>query len=104
MTEPTCRCCGCTWECACHDDQRGACSWAEPDLCSHCKDSLDIFTQLVTNSGDRVQISAPDAVVGSIELPIHHAEQLLKITRHLTSAALRETGSAPESVSGEVGQ
>jgi len=78
----TCRHCGCTEHNACVDDERGACSWASANQCAHCVDSLDLFTQLVTNTGPRVQISAPDAEVGEILVPIHHAEQLLKMLQH----------------------
>ena len=35
---PTCRVCGCWEYAACWDDERGACWWVEPDLCSHCKE------------------------------------------------------------------
>jgi hypothetical protein len=33
-----CRTCGCTWNDACQDDERGPCSWANEDatLCTHC--------------------------------------------------------------------
>ena len=38
---PTCRVCGC-WEYgACWDEERGACSWVEPDLCSHCAEAAE---------------------------------------------------------------
>ena len=33
---PTCRGCGCWDLAACWDEDVGACSWIEPDLCSHC--------------------------------------------------------------------
>jgi hypothetical protein len=34
-----CRSCGCTWNDACVDDERGPCAWANADatLCSHCQ-------------------------------------------------------------------
>jgi hypothetical protein len=31
-----CRVCGCTDALACWDDEHGACTWAEPGLCSAC--------------------------------------------------------------------
>jgi hypothetical protein len=31
-----CRRCGCTEDNACWDEELGACSWVEPDLCAHC--------------------------------------------------------------------
>lgn len=34
---PSCRECGCTDNAACPD----ACSWAEPDLCSACRESAE---------------------------------------------------------------
>ena len=58
--EPTCRECGCTWNNACHDEERGACSWAEPDLCSHCEDSISMLRELVTGTGDRVEPTRED--------------------------------------------
>lgn len=36
-----CRVCGCTEYSACEDDDLGPCSWAEPGLCSHCKEGID---------------------------------------------------------------
>ena len=38
---PTCRVCGCWEYAACWDDERGACWWVEPDLCSHCEGKAD---------------------------------------------------------------
>lgn len=35
-TEPRCRKCGCTDQCACTTTEGLPCSWAEPDLCSAC--------------------------------------------------------------------
>lgn len=84
-SERTCRLCGCTQECACYDDERGACSWHDADTCSHCHDTLELFTQLVTNQGDRIQVTAPDQEAGEILLPIHHAEQLQKILHYRIS-------------------
>lgn len=77
----TCRLCGCTEHNACYDDERGACSWAAPDLCSHCVDSVSLLEELITGESptDRVQHCTGD--VGEITLPMHHAEQLLKILR-----------------------
>lgn len=36
-----CRVCGCTDESACWDEELGPCSWAEPGLCSHCKEGFE---------------------------------------------------------------
>lgn len=46
MTEATCRMCGCSENDACVDDERGACSWAEPGLCSHCDDTIKVVAGL----------------------------------------------------------
>jgi hypothetical protein len=36
-----CRECGCSDMRACVDPVLGACSWVEPDLCSHCAADVD---------------------------------------------------------------
>jgi hypothetical protein len=66
---------------ACHDDERGPCSWAEPELCSHCADSIALLEELITGISptDRVEHCTGD--VGDITVPMHHAEQLLTILR-----------------------
>lgn len=81
--EPSCRLCGCTEHNACVDDERGACSWAAPDICSHCADSIALLQELITGESptDRVERATGD--VGEITLPIHHAEQLLTIVKRL---------------------
>jgi hypothetical protein len=84
--DAACRECGCTWNDACHDEQRGACKWVEPDLCSHCQDSLELFAALVAGDGsDEVR---EDVV---IELRLHHAEQIQKILDHHSVAAMEAT-------------
>lgn len=70
-TEPTCRMCGCTWNNACFDDQRGSCSWIEDDLCSHCEESLQ--------SGLRL-LERPDGV-DTVPISVVDLEQLLKMAR-----------------------
>lgn len=79
MAEPACRLCGCTHTNACYDEERGACSWATPDLCSHCKGSLEYLAR-------RLEGTIPFAValdVPHIAIATHHAEQFARILEHL---------------------
>ena len=82
MTERTCRLCGCTPNHACQDEDRGACHWVADDLCSHCQDSLSLVAEIFAGIG-RSEPIKPDTEYDEIRLPMHHAEQLVKIGRHL---------------------
>jgi len=89
MSEPTCRRCGCkTWD-ACYDEVRGACSWAEPDLCSHCKDTLDRFRELSAPAGE-FEVSEDI----TIELKLHDAQQLQRILDYSEASGLTEIREA----------
>lgn len=83
MSNPSCRRCGCTQNNACYDEERGPCAWAEADLCTHCADSIALLEELVTGVSptDRIEKGFGDDV-GEITLPMHHAEQLLKVLQH----------------------
>lgn len=79
MTEPTCGLCGCTEHRACCDEARGPCGWTdEPDVCTHCADSIALLDELTTRLPNPDEV--PEDVL--IELPLHHAEQLLKVLNH----------------------
>lgn len=78
MTERTCRRCGCTQECACFDDLRGSCSWAEDDLCSHCADTLRVLAEFELAGADEA---------GSFPLDAHHLNQVLKMLRYTPAPA-----------------
>lgn len=71
MAERTCRLCGCTEGDACCDDERGACSWAGPDVCSHCAGSINAVGACLVSE-----------VSGLAE---HHLDQLQKVIDHRTA-------------------
>ncbi len=85
MTEPICRRCGCTEECACFDDLRGPCSWVEAGLCSHCRDTLNVLEEFERKGADEAQ---------ALTLAAHHVDQLLKMLRHANSPAIPESSGA----------
>ena len=78
MTEPTCRRCGCTQTRACFDDMRGPCSWAEPDLCSHCQDTMTVLEAFERLGADEAH---------RLALMPHHVDQLLKMLRYTPEPA-----------------
>ena len=77
----TCRYCGCSQFNACYDEERDVCGWCDADTCTHCADSISILRELVTGTG-RAEVVPEGTEVGAIILPMHHAEQLLKILDH----------------------
>lgn len=78
MSEPTCRLCGCTETNACYDEERGACGWAAPGVCTHCADSIALLGELL-DGGGRAEPVPEGTEVGEISLPVHHAEQLRRV-------------------------
>lgn len=76
MSAPrTCRACGCTDNCACHNDVDGPCWWVADDLCSHCQMTSALLGSRITVAGD----------LGNdlVSLELRHALQLQKMTSWL---------------------
>lgn len=59
-----CRDCGC-WELnACWNEDRGACWWAEDDICSHCMNAAEREAEIIPELGDKVEAVVPDPFQG----------------------------------------
>jgi len=75
MTARTCRACGCTDSCACHNHVDGPCWWVADELCSHCQMTAALLGSRITVAGE----------LGAdlVSLELRHALQLQKMTTWL---------------------